>query len=363
MMRVAAELPWYHHLGPSDQAHLTVVVDNAVSHFTAWFQHPDTGSPSGISEILSAAPRELATVITLRQTLQLVRLMVDVVETQATTLAPPGQERDLRDALLRYSRDVAFSAAEAYAKAAEQRGAWDARLEAQAIDALVRGDAEDEVRSRLSALGWSGRGQAVVLVGKIRDDFSEDSEALIRRTARSVAADALVGIHENRVLIVLAGEGDLLAAAEHLAPLLADGHVITGGVVDSVTDASRSAQAALAGLTAVSAWPGATPVVAAEDLLPERVLTGDATARAGLVDRVYRPVAEAGADILPTLMAYQESGNSLEGTARALFVHPNTVRNRLKKVTDLTAWDPHEPRDAFVLHVAVALGLLEAAAG
>ena len=38
--------------------------------------------------------------------------------------------------------------------------------------------------------------------------------------------------------------------------------------------------------------------------------------------------------------AYGALGHSLEGTARELFVHANTVRYRLKRVAEVTGWDP-----------------------
>jgi hypothetical protein len=41
-----------------------------------------------------------------------------------------------------------------------------------------------------------------------------------------------------------------------------------------------------------------------------------------------------------------------------LFVHPNTVRYRLKRITDFTGRDPTLPRDAYVLRVAATLGRL-----
>ena len=57
--------------------------------------------------------------------------------------AAPGRARArrqaLREAVLRFSREVAFAAARVYARAAESRGAWDARLQALLVDALLRG--------------------------------------------------------------------------------------------------------------------------------------------------------------------------------------------------------------------------------
>ena len=47
-----------------------------------------------------------------------------------------------------------------------------------------------------------------------------------------------------------------------------------------------------------------------------------------------------------------------EATARALFVHPNTVRYRLGQVADVTGLTPSRPRDALTLQLALALGRL-----
>ena len=54
----------------------------------------------------------------------------------------------------------------------------------------------------------------------------------------------------------------------------------------------------------------------------------------------------------------QAPGGSLEGTARELFVHPNTVRYRLRRVADVTGLTPTIPRDAWSLRMALALGRL-----
>ena len=49
---------------------------------------------------------------------------------------------------------------------------------------------------------------------------------------------------------------------------------------------------------------------------------------------------------------------SLEATARMLFVHPNTVRYRLRRVAELTGYTPAEGRGAFALWVSIVLGRL-----
>ncbi|WP_418276579.1 PucR family transcriptional regulator [Isoptericola jiangsuensis] len=359
MRRLDEEVLWYRQLPAEDRSYVALVAQSGINSFATWFAEP-TRTPHGVGEMFAAAPPELTRSISLQHTLQLVRLMVDVVESHSDQIAAPGYERDLREAVLRYSREVAFSAAEVYARAAEVRGAWDARLEALAVDALVRGDTDDALRSRISALGWSGRGNVLVVVGEATDGLDDVGTAELRRAARRAAGDTLVGIHGDRLVLVLGGDGDLVAAATSLVGRFGPGPVVFGAVVSGVAEATTSARSALAGLAAAPAWPQAPRPVMADDLLPERVLTGDVAARRTLVAQAYRPLEEATGSVLETLSAYLGTGRSLEAAARRLYVHPNTVRYRLRKVSEITGWDPLDARESFVLQVALALGQLGA---
>ena len=68
----------------------------------------------------------------------------------------------------------------------------------------------------------------------------------------------------------------------------------------------------------------------------------------------------AGGELLTTLAAFLESGSALEACARTLFVHSNTVRYRLRRVSELTGLRPTDPRDALVLRIALLAARLEA---
>ena len=86
-----------------------------------------------------------------------------------------------------------------------------------------------------------------------------------------------------------------------------------------------------------------------DDLLPERALAGDGHARRHLVEEVYLPLLDARGTLIETLAAYFQHGSSIEATARALFVHPNTVRYRLRQAAELTGFSPTDPREALTL--------------
>ena len=85
---------------------------------------------------------------------------------------------------------------------------------------------------------------------------------------------------------------------------------------------------------------------------------GDASAIVALHTDVMRPLADAGPTLTETLDAYLDCGGAIEACARKLFVHPNTVRYRLKRIADFTGRDPTQPRDAYVLRVAATVGQL-----
>ena len=97
----------------------------------------------------------------------------------------------------------------------------------------------------------------------------------------------------------------------------------------------------------------------AEDLLPERALDGDPLARAALAERVSLPLQSAGGELLDTVRAVLASAGNLEAASRALFVHPNTVRYRLKRVAELTGWSATDARGSWTLQVALALAELD----
>src|SRR5690606_33583868 len=143
-----------------------------------------------------------------------------------------------------------------------------------------------------------------------------------------------------------------------LLDVFADGPVVLGPTAPTLSAAYRSATEAIAGMNAVAGWSGAPRPVPARELLPERALLGDQTAIAALESEVMRPLADAGPTLTETLDAFLESGGAIEACARRLFVHPNTVRYRLRRIAEITGRDPAVPRDAYVLRVAVSVSRL-----
>ncbi|MGD0554595.1 MAG: helix-turn-helix domain-containing protein [Streptosporangiaceae bacterium] len=349
-------LPWFRKLSAENRSWLGLVAQAGIASFIDWIKHPERARPM-VTEVFGTAPRELARAVRLPQAVEMVRVIIDAVEAQVNELAAPGAEAELREAVLTYAREIAFSAALVYARSAEARGAWDARLEALVVDSLVRGDAGESLHSWASALNWSSSPVSVI-VGTIDGEEAEPIIEEMRATARRTRLDLLAGVQGKRLIVVLGGSDDPIGAAEKFAGRFGPGPVIVGPLVKDLRSASVSARAALAALRAAPAWPDAPRPAGADELLPERALDGDQDARTVLISDVYEPLLSGGSALVETLTTYLEQGSSLEATARLLFVHPNTVRYRLKRVTELTTFTPSAGRDAFTLWVALAVGRL-----
>lgn len=357
--RLGEELDWYSDLSADDRSWIGVIAQSAIRAFVDW--HRADGETNGaVSSVFSIAPRDLTRSVNLAQTVEVMRLVVSVVEDQVIELAEVDELAELRLSVATFSREIAFSAAQVYAWAAESRGAWDARTESLVVDAVVRGEQDDELLSRATTLGWRDHSAVTVVVGNAPsapDAAVETIRALLRR----LDVDALIAVQGRRLVLVLGGATIPMSVTTPLAGRFAPGPIVIGPTVEHLDQAGTSARAALAGHRAAGGWPDAPRPALASDLLPERVLTGDAAARVELVERVHRPLRAAGNGLLETVEAYLRTGGAVEATARELFVHANTVRYRLGRVIAQIGYDMADPREAYVVQFALSLGRLDAA--
>src|SRR3954454_2901666 len=119
--RMDEVLPWFRDLPADQRAWVMLVAQAGVRSLVEWLRNRAEGGtlpPDNSDEFFDAAPRALARSINLGQTVQLIRVTIEVVEAQVPHLAAAGEEAAIREAVLHYSREVAFGAARVYARAA-----------------------------------------------------------------------------------------------------------------------------------------------------------------------------------------------------------------------------------------------------
>lgn len=357
---VIAELdvrhPWFTRLDADSRSWISMVARTGIDGFVTWF----AGEPFDPESIFEVAPRLMARRISLRQTVDLVRTTTEVVEEQVGKLLPRNDRPAFQIAMLQYTREVAFAAAGVYARAAEARGAWDSRIEASVIDAIVRGETDESVLSRSSTLGWDNDAKVTVAIAGARPDLNID---VLRRAAAKVGLDMLATPQGERLVCIFGGDAvttpvETSRTVEKLRNFFTDGPVVIGPIVDTLAEATQSASEAASGYRAARAWPEGPNTLLAMDLLPERALSGDAQARRTLANDIYG-LLSSHPELLDTVVSFLDQGSSMEATARAMFVHPNTVRYRLKRVTEITGYNPSNAREAYILRMAITLGRLQ----
>src|SRR6201990_2523154 len=181
-------LPFFAELEASQRASVQLVVQAAVVNFVEWMRDPQS-NVSYTVQAFEVVPQDLRRRIALRQSVEMVRTTMEFFEEVVPLLARSEEQLTaLTAGILRYSRDLAFAAATAYADQAEARGAWDTRMEANIIDAVVRGNTEPDVQAQPAALNWDAPAPATVIVGIPHPDridlASDDVHDVVNRHGR-----------------------------------------------------------------------------------------------------------------------------------------------------------------------------------
>ncbi|MGO8957662.1 MAG: PucR family transcriptional regulator, partial [Streptosporangiaceae bacterium] len=100
MLAMDRRLPWFREMSAENRSWLGLVAQAGVAAFADWIKHPQRTRPAVAGEVFGTAPRELARAVSLQQAVEMVRVIVDVVESQVDELAAPGGEAELREAVL-----------------------------------------------------------------------------------------------------------------------------------------------------------------------------------------------------------------------------------------------------------------------
>ncbi len=223
----------------------------------------------------------------------------------------------------------------------------------------------------LAAGGW----HCVIVLGGERplhgsSTAASDLEAAARRSLPG--RGVLVAPRHGRLVVVLelgaiaerarSDEADQIASA-----LLTAADHVSGDRDDSIVSVSRRRQGVGAvaasfheadegfALIAALDWPGR--LVHADELAVFRVLLRDRESMVELVESVLGPLRLARGGVGPlleTLHVFLSAGAVATETARRLHLSVRAVTYRLKRIADVTGYDPTDADQRLTLHVAVA---------
>lgn len=245
---------------------------------------------------------------------------------------------------------------DAYRRAIADRTRRDGQMRAVLVGALLDGDeAAEYVFEAARVLNLDGARDFVVVSAESPEPGAEGLADVERTLRRSNVGSAwrLDHHHQDGVVALRHGFG-LDHLVEALAGL-ATGRVGVSAPLGRLDRASEGRRQARVACTA--ATPGSSEVLRYDEHpLPVLLASSSESARL-LVDAVLGPVlALADEDrevMVDTARAWLAAAGSTSVAARALHVHRNTVRYRLRRLQELTGRDLATPVDAAELHVAL----------
>ena len=345
-------------LNVSQKTTIQLFVQTTVVKFVEWIQQIEIDNINYVIQTYKMMPQSLRRHITLNRLVDIANISIELLEEAINNLVCTKEQiNNLNAAILHYGKKIAFSMASLCAGYVEVHTVWDSWTESKIVDAIIHGKVGVSLQSQAVALGWNISDSATVVIGLPRSGrlnlIRNDIREVVTKNNRTVLSD----IYRNWLVAIISGElskNDIII--NNLLSVFADGPIVIGPNSSTLMLAHYSATEAAFGMFAVPGWPNAPRPVTAHHLLPERALLGDTTAITALKNEVVRPLSGTKRIALAeTLDVFLDSGGAIEVCARKLFVHPNTVRYRIKKIVDYTGRNPYLPRDAYILRIAFTL--------
>jgi GAF domain-containing protein len=164
---------------------------------------------------------------------------------------------------------------------------------------------------------------------------------------------------EERLLV------ELRRVQSELEPLVAMGVSNVCRGAGSFAEGFEEARHALLGTTVLQSQPG---VMAYDELGPYKYLlrmsldSGIRDAQRDAVARLAEYDRQRSTSLLPTLEEFLRRRGNISATAETLYVHPNTLRQRLRRIMELSGIDLRKD-DWLMVEIAVKLVKLQAALG
>ena len=306
----------------------------------------------------------------------------EAVLATARTDVPEEREAALHFAtrLLQHLDLMSTSAAQGYLN--ELQSVWSDRevVRRDMLEALISGKADSESVRRLARslhLRLADAYAVIVAHGQETPLDEEPEQPLATRAAlrrivesarvnlRPTAGSLLVGMRHGEVVALypVSHRRDVEIVREQctaLAEALVDQNVSIGmsGCRDGLANVATSyGEARHAVEIAVGTGTHGRPIVFDDVLIDQVVRSSPHAAR--IIEGTLEPLiaydAERQSDLVATLKAYVEAGFNLTRSAEILYVHPNTVVYRLRRIKELSGRDPHDAQDLLLLVLGLKL--------
>jgi hypothetical protein len=352
---IAREVPEYARpLEGAFGAGIRTGVTEALRQFVALIRDPDAGREPGRDVYVALGRGELRQGRTLDSLQSAYRIGARVAWRRISAAArrdrvDPDQLAILAEAIFAYIDELSADSVEGYAQAQREQEGERQRRRRELLALLLRDPPAEEgdLRAAAQAAGWRLPRSAAPLAV---------AEADLARVARRLPADALVGSVDGIGCALVSGA----ASPSRTEELERAAESVTAALGPAVPRAELGASWALARAALRAAEAGAvdgtTPIVAERHLADLLIFESGA-----LADRLAQsrlaPLAEltpaARARMEETALAFVQQGGNAAAMARALHLHPQTIRYRLTRLRELFGDQLEDPDARFELELAL----------
>ena len=329
-------------------------VSEALRQFVALIRDPGAGRESGRDVYVGLGRGEFREGRTLDSLQSAYRVGARVAWRRVSAAArrakvDPEQLGLLAEAIFAYIDELSADSVEGYAQAQREQEGERQRRRRELLALLLREPAapDAEIRSAAQAAGWRlARSAAPLAVAE------ED----LARVGRRLSADALVATIRGVGCALVPGAAGPTRAAE----LERATRGVTAALGPTVPRAELADAWSIAsvGLRAIEAGAiEADGLLDAEQHLPELLLFESGGVAERLAERRLAPLADltpAGrARMEETALAFVQHGGNAAAMARALHLHPQTIRYRLNRLRELFGDELADPDARFELELAL----------
>jgi hypothetical protein len=329
-------------------------VSEALRQFVALIRDPGAGRESGRDVYVGLGRGEFREGRTLDSLQSAYRVGARVAWRRVSAAArrakvDPEQLGLLAEAIFAYIDELSADSVEGYAQAQREQEGERQRRRRELLALLLRDPPapDAEIRSAAQAAGWRlARSAAPLAVAE------ED----LARVGRRLSADALVATVRGVGCALVPGAAGPTRAAE----LERATRGVTAALGPTVPRAELGEAWSIAsvGLRAIEAGAiEADGLLDAEQHLPELLLFESGGVAERLAERRLAPLADltsAGrARMEETALAFVQHGGNAAAMARALHLHPQTIRYRLNRLRELFGDELADPDARFELELAL----------
>jgi sugar diacid utilization regulator len=273
-----------------------------------------------------------------------------IVDEAATS--PAGREAAIRLAgeAMEYIDLASTHVAEAYLRESGQLAELIQRRRRDLLENLLAGRLPDDAETETLGLGLERDADFLVAVASL-DEAAEADDRALAQAANSIAASigsrALVVVRQDEVAAVLPLSGKSPAAvgvALDVARVSAErdyGIRMLIGVSGVCRGLAEVGQRYLEAHQALRRSNPERPIVSLSELSPfeHLVASADRSTRRSIAMEATSLTENGNGALMETLRAYLDADLDVARTAELLYVHPNTVRYRLRRVSELTGLD------------------------